>query len=348
MKQIIINILESGKSALVLDPEHEYAELAANLGGTFIDLMSGEFIINPLEPKNWDGDSGVSDEAEPTAFRQSTKLSQHISFLKDFFKSYKDFQDRHIDALEIMLQKLYESRNITDRSNFARLRADDFPTLSDLYALIESELENVGGSEIYSADLLRELLLGLHSMCVGAESRFFNGHTNVASSRFVVFGVKGLLQASGNVRNALLFNVLSYMSDRLLNEGSAAASIDELYLFLSNPTAIEYIRGFMKRVRKKDSAVVIASQNLEDFNVEGIRELTKPLFSIPTHAFLFNAGNIDKRFYMDSLQLEESEYNLIRYPQRGVCLYKCGNERYNLAVEAPPYKARLFGSAGGK
>ena len=86
----------------------------------------------------------------------------------------------------------------------------------------------------------------------------------------------------------------------------------------------------MKRVRKKESSVILASQNLEDFAIPGIAELTKPLFSIPTHAFLFNAGNIDKKFYMDTLQLEESEYNLIRFPQRGVCLYKCGNERYNL------------------
>ena len=110
----------------------------------------------------------------------------------------------------------------------------------------------------------------------------------------------------------------------------------------------EYIRNFMKRVRKKDSAVILASQNLEDFNIDGIREYTKPLFSIPTHVFLFNAGNIDSRFYIDTLQLEQSEYNLIRYPQRGVCLYKCGNERYNLMVHAPEYKEKLFGSAGGR
>ena len=42
------------------------------------------------------------------------------------------------------------------------------------------------------------------------------------------------------------------------------------------------------------------------------------------------------------------EINLIRYPQRGVCLYKCGNERYNLMVNAPEHKARLFGKAGGR
>lgn len=50
----------------------------------------------------------------------------------------------------------------------------------------------------------------------------------------------------------------------------------------------------------------------------------------------------------DMLQLEESEYDLIRYPQRGVCLYKCGNERYLLEVHAPPHKEALFGSAGGR
>jgi len=133
-----------------------------------------------------------------------------------------------------------------------------------------------------------------------------------------------------------------------LTEGSTVAGIDELYLFLTNLTAIEYIRNFMKRVRKKESAVILASQNLEDFAIPGIAKLTKPLFSIPTHAFHFNAGNIDKRFYMDTLQLEESEYNLIRFPQRGMCLFKCGNERYNLAVHAPSYKEKLFGKAGGR
>src|SRR5699024_10343921 len=167
--------------------------------------------------------------------------------------------------------------------------------------------------------------------------------TNIMDSGVITFGVKGLLQASRSLKNALLFNILSFMSDELLTEGNTAASLAECYLFLSNLTAVEYVRNFMKRVRKKDSAVVIASQNLDDFNLDGVKEYTKPLFSIPTHQFLFNAGSIDARFYTDTLQLEESEYNLIRYPQRGVCLYKCGNERYNLMVHAPEHKARLFG-----
>lgn len=60
--------------------------------------------------------------------------------------------------------------------------------------------------------------------------------------------------------------------------------------------------------------MLLASQNLEDFDQEGIREMTKPLFSIPPHQFLFNAGSIDKRSYMEMLQLDEAEYNLIKFP----------------------------------
>ncbi len=350
LKLILCNVLESGKNVIGLDPEHEYIELVKNLGGCFIDLMNGQYIINPLEPKTWNEGESLDDTDAPQAFCQSTKLSQHISFLKDFFRCCKDFSDSHIDTIEIMLGRLYEKFGISDRTDFRKLSATDYPVLSDLYSFIDGEFRDYDKTKynLYTPELLQEILLGLHSMCIGAESKFFNGHTNVTSDRFIVFGVKGLLQASRNVKNALLFNVLSFMSDKLLTEGNTVASIDELYLFLTNLTAIEYIRNFMKRVRKKESAVILASQNLEDFNIDGIRELTKPLFSIPTHTFLFNAGNIDKQFYIDSLQLEESEYNLIRFPQRGVCLFKCGIERYNLVVHAPAHKEKLFGKAGGR
>ena len=349
LKLLLCNILESGKSAICLDPEHELIDLCANLGGCFADLMSGQHIINPLEPKLWDTE-GEDDPEAPSAFRQKTRLSQHVSFLKDFFRAYKDFSDRHIDTIELMLERLYKNWGMNNHTNFQSMRPEDFPILSDLYDVIEDAYQHYDREEnpLYPRELLQEVLLGLHSMCRGAESKFFNGHTNITSSRFLVFGVKGLLQASRNVKDAMLFNVLSYLSDKLLTEGNTVATLDELYIWLSNVTTIEYIRNTLKRVRKKESSLILASQNLEDFDVDGIRELTRPLFAIPTHQFLFNAGSVDKRFYMDNLQLEESEFELIRYPQRGVCLYKCGNERYLLEVHAPPHKAELFGKAGGR
>ena len=349
LKLLLCNILESGKSVICLDPEHELIDLCSNLGGCFADLMSGQYLINPLEPKLWDSE-GSDDPDAPDAFRQHTRLSQHISFLKDFFRAYKDFSDRHIDTIELMLERLYRNFGLNNHTDFRSMRANDFPILSDLYDVIEDAYQHYDREEnpLYPREFLQELLLGLHSMCRGAESKFFNGHTNITSSRFLVFGVKGLLQASANVKNAMLFNVLSYLSDRLLTVGNTVATLDELYIWLSNLTTIEYIRNTLKRVRKKESALILASQNLEDFDAQGIRELTRPLFAIPTHQFIFNCGSVDKRFYMDNLQLEENEFKLIRHPERGVCLYKCGNERYLLEVHAPEYKKKLFGNAGGR
>ena len=348
LKLILTNLRESGKNIICLDPEMEYIDLTKNLGGCFIDLMSGEYIINVLEPKSW-GNETADDDA-PQTFKSKTKLSQHISFLRDFFRSYKDFSDREIDTIELLLIKLYEKFGISDDTDWSKMQPENYPILSDFYELVEAEYKAFNPKEksLYTAENLQNICLGLHSICKGAESKFFNGHTNITDNNFVTFGVKGLLQASKNIRNALLFNVLAYMSEQLLSRGNTVASIDEFYLFLTNLTAVEYIRNFMKRVRKKESAVILASQNIEDFLVENVRELTKPLFSIPTHIFLFYPGTIEKGTYMDTLQVEASEYGLIQFSQRGVCLYKCGNERYCLCVKAPDHKAALFGAAGGR
>lgn len=349
MKLLICNLLEAGKSVVSLDAEHELEELCGKLGGCFIDLMAGEKRINVLEVRCWNEDTDMeTDESAPEAFRKSTLLARHISFLKDFFRAYKDFSDLQLDTIEIMLSALYKKWGISEETDFRRLMPGDYPVLSDLYALINNELVNYRNGSLYTRELLQEVLLGLHSLCVGADAPFFNGHTNISDDRFLVFGVGGVLTAAKSLRNALLFNVLAYMSDRLLTAGNTVAALDELYLWLSNPIAIEYIRNCLKRVRKRDSALMMASQNLEDFDQEGVREMTKPLFAIPPHQFLFNPGSIDRRFYMDMLQLDEAEFELIRRARRGECLFKCGAERYHLKVIAPDHKAVLFGTAGGK
>lgn len=350
LKLILTNLRESGKALICLDPESEYESLCSALGGCYIDFMSGQYTINPLEPKAWADGSEETDVTTPEAFKKVTRLSQHIAFLKDFFRSYKDFSDAQIDTIEILLSKLYARYGITDSTDYSTKRPEEFPIMEDFYRLCSEEFYSYDRQRkyLYTEDTLQEVCLGIHSMCVGAESKYFNGHTNITDSAFLVFGVKGLLDTNKRLKDAMLFNILSFLSNQLLGRGNTAASIDELYLFLTNMTAIEYIRNCMKRVRKKDSSVILASQNIEDFLIPSIREYTKPLFSIPTHQFLFNAGQINPREYMDALQVEPAEFELIKYPERGTCLYRCGNERYLLQVIAPEYKAALFGAGGGR
>ena len=350
LKLILTNIRESGKRIVCLDPESEYEDLCDALGGCYIDFMSGEYTINPLEPKAWTDSVEDIDANTPEAFKKVTRLSQHIAFLKDFFRSYKDFTDSQIDTIEILLSKLYARFGITDTTDYSVKKPSDFPIMEDFYKLCEEEFMAYDKQRkyLYTEETLQEVCLGIHSMCIGSESKYFNGHTNITDSNFLVFGVKGLMDTNRRLKDCMLFNVLYFISNELLGKGSTAASVDELYLFLSNMTTIEYLRNCMKRVRKKDSSVILASQNIEDFLIPSIREFTKPLFSIPSHQFLFNAGQINPKEYMDALQVEPSEFELIKYPERGTCLYRCGNERYLLQVIAPEYKAAIFGKAGGR
>jgi len=81
LKLLLTNLRMSGKSVICLDVEAEYGDLTHALGGCNIDLMTGEYIINPLEPKSWastDDDVRTEGDNIPEAFRRTTRLSQHI------------------------------------------------------------------------------------------------------------------------------------------------------------------------------------------------------------------------------------------------------------------------------
>ena len=86
------------------------------------------------------------------------------------------------------------------------IRDRDYPVLSDLHALMEEEYQRVRsteGGELYTPELLRSACLGLHSMCVGADAKFFNGHTNLQSDRLVFFNVKDLMEGGKNIKDAM-------------------------------------------------------------------------------------------------------------------------------------------------
>ena len=121
---------------ICLDPEQELTWLCGKLGGCYADLMGGQFRINFLEAKRWDVD-GEDNPDEPEAFRQKSPLSQHISFLKDFFRAYKPFTHQQVDTLELMLEQLYRKWGISDKADFSAMGPEDWPISEDLYAVLE-------------------------------------------------------------------------------------------------------------------------------------------------------------------------------------------------------------------
>lgn len=81
MKLLLTNLRESGKSVIVLDAEQEYADLTNNLGGTYLDFMSGEYMINPLEPKSFG--EAEKDDTSPEPFRKVTTCTAFSAVRSD-------------------------------------------------------------------------------------------------------------------------------------------------------------------------------------------------------------------------------------------------------------------------
>lgn len=158
LKLILTNIRESGKAIICLDPESEYEELCNALGGCYIDFMSGEYTINPLEPKAWTDSVEDIDATTPEAFKKVTRLSQHIAFLKDFFRSYKDFSDTQIDTIEILLSKLYARFGITDATDYGKKYCHYSPSIEES-VLQEAIMKAVMQTAKQNAEVLKTLKL---------------------------------------------------------------------------------------------------------------------------------------------------------------------------------------------
>lgn len=351
IKLLEINLREAGKSYFGLDIDDEYWQVTKNIGGTSLDMMNGEFTINVLEPRMLSDDTSETGDDAPAAFLKSTRINQHIAFLRDFFLTYKDLSAEQLDTLEIMLTKLYNKFGITESTNYDKLQPNDFPILSNLFELMTDELENYdenSANNLFTKDTLRSLCLSLNSICNGNDSVFFNGYTNIPNAEHINFCVKGVLTTNQNLQNAMYFNIFSYIANRFLTGGNAVAMFDELHELLKNRLVVNYIRSFAKRGRKMDSLVILASQNVPDFLLPDIINLTQPLLSIPSHKFLFYPGDIDEKEFCRVLGIKDSEYKLISNPRRGSCLYCAGAERYHMNVVAPKHKQELFGTQGGR
>lgn len=355
LKKIVSMEWASGCDVYGLDSESEYIDLYRNMGGTNLDCAGGGTIINPLELRVVTGeDDRKFDKDAPEAFRGGSPLKQHLSWLGEFFPLLMpDITPRTLNVLMLLVQRHYSTYGIDDAFRPQEASPEQYPTFGTLYDFINELLttwdtaDRPEWQDLFAPDDLRDLLLAMRSAYDGAESAIFNGHTNIRTVKSVNFVIQALLEGKQSTRDAAMFNVLSWIWNRVVTlKRRTVVAIDELYLLL-NPTIAVWLRNFEKRDRKYNAIIVTATQNLVDFDRPDILYLTKPLLSIPQHKFVFYPGDIDRAVLQRLLDLTESESNLIRASHRKHCLLKCGAEKYHVVIGTMDYEADLFGTAGG-
>ena len=137
---------------------------------------------------------------------------------------------------------------------------------------------------------------------------------SLGSSRFMVFEMEKLM-TSGESNDKAVIAVLLYMFRRIekrLDGSPTLIPLDEAWVYLRNELFRDYLRDWLKTLRKKNAAVLLATQNLSDIFNSKIRDVV--LESCPTKVLLPNAeaGNPASREFYHSIGLNKREVEIVQ------------------------------------
>ena len=125
-----------------------------------------------------------------------------------------------------------------------------------------------------------------HYTKAGSMGQLLDAQTdNLELSRFVVCEIESLMEMG----EANLIPVLSYLFRRIekaLQGQPALLLLDEAWVMLGHPVFKEKIREWLKVFRRKNCAVVMATQSISDANKSGIMDVL--VESCPSKIFLAN------------------------------------------------------------
>ncbi|MEG0764030.1 MAG: DUF87 domain-containing protein, partial [Oscillospiraceae bacterium] len=358
LKKIIDQMLiRPNVGAFSFDYENEYSRLFTKLGGISINAVDNKYMLNPLEVRAFRTfrDDIEADETDFAAFTYKNFLAQHLSWLKEFMPYVIPYiKGLELDLLMALINELYFTFDITEKSDFENLQPNDYPTFSDLYEFTQKVIDNKKDYELFRLfpnDNFANILLMLKDLKDGSLAPMFNGHTYLPTATKMNINIQELVLGDNHRTQAYLFNMTTYMWSKIIQRDiHYFFSVDELYLMCDDkyPQAIRFLRSVAKRIRKYNSFLATSTQQLGDVLSPELYTYTAPLFNSPSVKFLFNPGALDAGLYKKLTQMSDSEFSILQSLKAHECLVLVGkNDRYKITVGALPHEKELFGKGGG-
>jgi type IV secretory pathway VirB4 component len=223
----ILRQLMQGTKVIVIDPEREYKQLAASVGGTYVKLSArSKQKINPF-------DLAVS-------FQTGVDLSEHAQDLTEIVSLMcEGLSSREKAAVDKAILRIY---------HHAKRQA---PLLEDLYA----ELQKLGQLKLCER---------LEKYISGSLANVFNEQTNIQlDNRLVIFDIKDLPESMRQVMMLIISNFVKHQVMALPEKRLLV--IDEGWMLLQHEESARFVAGLVRRARKYYLGVSIISQQANDF-----------------------------------------------------------------------------------
>lgn len=346
-KMLLANFAADNTKIFTLDPEKEYDSLANHLHGKLIDVGSSvQGIINPFhvirafeedDEDETDDEEFIYDdygdkpkENKPKKARVDDSFNQHLQFLEQFFRTI--LEGISSDAFELvnsLIMELYEKFNINNDTDLKKLKATDYPTFDDLYALLVEKLETA--KEEFLINNLRIAQAYIRKFAKGGRnSNLWNGPTSIETNENLIsFKFQSLL-ASGNemLTNAQMLLVFKYIENEVINNKDYNKAhntnrkiivvADEAHLFINpkHPIALNFMTSMAKRIRKYGGMLIVITQNINDFvGSEEIKRQSTAIINACQYSLIFSLSPSDVNdlidLYKNSGGINKEERNRI-------------------------------------
>ncbi len=243
VKLEVLRAMMFGASVIIIDPENEYKHLCEAVGGSFLKIsLSSDVHLNPF-----DLPTQVEDEDTESIFRNT--IANLVGLLHLMLGDVTPEEDTILDRA---IHETYGLRDITAHSDSHALTPDMFPTMSDLYQV----LQNMEGGE--------GLALRLERYTEGIFGGFLNKHTNISTdNQLVVFNIRDLEE---ELRPIAMYIVLQYMWNEMRkNVKKRLVVVDEAWVMMQNEDAASFLFGIAKRARKYYTGLTTITQDIGDF-----------------------------------------------------------------------------------
>ena len=248
-REILNALLNTTADIYVIDPEGEYAPLAAMLGGEVIKIAPGTKIyINPL-----DMDLDYADDGDPVTLKADFICSLCETILGG---RYGLSVTQH-SIIDRCVRKIYQPyiEHLKKHPELGTCDPRVMPTLKRLYDEILAQEEGEA----------RTIALALERFVTGSLDTFAH-KTNVNThSRFIVYDIKDI--GNGLKELGLQVCLNDVWNKTIANKKKGKRTwfyIDEFYLLTQTETSASFLQQIFKRARKWGGVPTGITQNVED------------------------------------------------------------------------------------
>lgn len=251
-----------GVKIRVNDPKGEFGPVFKTLGGEWIKFsMQGGSRLNPFDlPKKQ-----YQIESDDFVTSQNPIYDKIPSLLVMFKLMYPAMSDLEENIISGLIEKTYAEKEITEHTDFSKLRNEDYPTLSDFASIVDKV--KVSDTEKYN--YIRKFHVGIEIYISGIYQNVFNGITNVDIESDLVAYDSLAFQQNEAVQRILYYNIMAHITYSAINGSGEEMRVvfDEAHVIADPkiPVAMQQLYFMMKVLRSFNVGVSPATQSIKDF-----------------------------------------------------------------------------------